>query len=126
MLVNSLANCIFMSRDFGKTILVLDFNTKYVYTHYMDIFNYPVCEICDNEMSPGNGCRITVISTGDREYPRIPVGDERDSNTNIDELTFCPDCNAGYGQYHHYSCDSERCPACGERLIGCCCGDVEF
>jgi rRNA maturation endonuclease Nob1 len=36
----------------------------------------------------------------------------------------CHDCGAMYGQPHHYGCDVERCPICGNQMIGCdCFGD---
>lgn len=33
----------------------------------------------------------------------------------------CHDCGAKYGELHQEGCDMERCPTCGEQLIGCDC-----
>ena len=38
------------------------------------------------------------------------------------ESSVCPHCRVLEGQIHHYGCDSERCPFCGNQLetCGCC------
>lgn len=33
----------------------------------------------------------------------------------------CHDCGISEGQIHHYGCDMEECPFCGEQLISCQC-----
>ena len=33
----------------------------------------------------------------------------------------CHDCNCEEGEIHEYGCDMERCPFCGNQLIGCHC-----
>ncbi|MEX0892956.1 MAG: hypothetical protein WEB88_12385 [Gemmatimonadota bacterium] len=51
---------------------------------------------------------------------RVPYGQEGGRWT-ADRA--CHDCAVVRGQYHVPGCDVERCPACGDQLIGC---DCEF
>lgn len=37
------------------------------------------------------------------------------------EITFCHDCGCEEGELHAFGCDVERCPFCGNQLIGCHC-----
>ncbi|MDP2692142.1 MAG: hypothetical protein Q8O88_00715 [bacterium] len=31
----------------------------------------------------------------------------------------CHDCGANPGEYHKGNCDVERCPGCGDQILGC-------
>jgi len=35
--------------------------------------------------------------------------------------TRCHDCHVKEGELHHFNCDMERCPFCGNQLITCGC-----
>ena len=55
-----------------------------------------------------------------REYGRIRYGDEAE-DWGADDGP-CHDCAVVKGQFHvPFLCDVERCPACGEQVIGCDC-----
>ncbi len=41
------------------------------------------------------------------------------------QCDYCPDCGAGLGQFHHWACDLEQCPACEDQLYSCDCGSGE-
>lgn len=82
---------------------------------------YTICSGCGKEMSPGNGCTCSTIILGGKTYERIIAGDQRDFDPNMEDGELCFDCDVGKGQYHHYGCDTERCPACGMQLISCDC-----
>jgi len=85
---------------------------------------WAACTICHKGMSPYTGCIVSSVSCNGREYERIRSGDARDFNPNMEENDVCHDCNVGPGQYHHWGCDAEQCPFCGNQLIGCDC-DIE-
>lgn len=54
------------------------------------------------------------------EHPRIRYGYEAE-DWGADSGP-CHDCAVVKGQYHvPFVCDVERCPACGEQVIGCGC-----
>ena len=86
---------------------------------------YATCKICSQEMKPGQGCRASTIRCDGKVYGRIKAGDELDFDPDMDEGGICHDCFVGFGQYHHFSCDSEICPICHKQLIGCDC-DSEY
>jgi len=49
----------------------------------------------------------------------VKYGDEKDFSEEFSER--CHDCNCKVGEYHHPSCDMERCPKCDGQLITCGC-----
>lgn len=78
----------------------------------------PICSFCGKEMN-GNSCFSTII-LGGVKYPRVKFGDsELFGDSEYDE---CPDCGCLPGQFHHYLCDQEECPVCGDQLIACIVG----
>jgi len=86
---------------------------------------WPVCKICKKEEFPGEGCGISTVYCNDKKYERIKAGDKLDFMPNMAKDDFCHDCNVRLGQYHHFNCDAERCPACNMQMISCGC-DIEF
>jgi hypothetical protein len=79
-----------------------------------------VCEYCNNEMLSGSSCLSTLVINGSR-YQRIKYGDPNDLYPDIADKTSCPDCACLKGAYHHWLCDMERCPKCGNQLLMCDC-----
>lgn len=82
-----------------------------------------VCDWCDQEMAPGNGCTLKVYddfaeAPGDHE--RIPYDNPRQKPDG-----HCHDCNVSLGQLHHPGCDMERCPLCKGQAISCYCSEPE-
>jgi len=53
------------------------------------------------------------------EFVRIKYGQEED-DWGADSHP-CADCGAVKGEYHVPGCDVERCPLCGDQMIGCEC-----
>ena len=86
---------------------------------------YAICKECNLEMKPDNGCKCSTIICNGTKFERIKAGDNEDFIPDMEENEYCHDCNVGIGQYHHFGCDAERCPSCGEQLIGCDC-EIEY
>lgn len=76
-----------------------------------------VCEICGQNLKTSDGCSVGRLYIDGRMYKRIPVYASMKNGR-------CVDCNAKYGLYHHWGCDQEICPACGQQLLSCCCEDI--
>jgi hypothetical protein len=58
----------------------------------------------------------------DREYERIPFGDDHISNASPHSL--CRDCGAAVGELHVPTCCWEQCPRCGGQAISCDCHSI--
>lgn len=80
-----------------------------------------VCKICGLDMKSSEGCTVSKISYDGASYPRIKVGDRNDTLSVIEGSDRCHDCGALKGHYHHWKCNSERCPVCGGQLVDCGC-----
>lgn len=78
------------------------------------------CKLCGQHMLISVGCTCSEIECNGKIYKRIPYGED---DYDIDER--CHDCGAAQGNYHHYGCDMEICPVCGEQLHFCEC-DIDF
>ncbi len=83
-----------------------------------------ICKVCGMDMLKAKGCRVEVIHVGGKVYDRIKVGELGDFDEGAPKTDCCHDCNALYGDPHHWGCDAERCPACGRQMISCDCEDV--
>jgi len=79
------------------------------------------CEECDQEMLEADSCIYTYIKNGNKVYQRSRKHFEEPSGR-------CEDCGIKHGGVHHYGCDEETCPICGEQLISCDCfeGHIEL
>ena len=82
------------------------------------------CLCCSREMLLADGCGVSEIHIDGKVYQRIKVGAYNDLEPDMDEEERCHDCGAKTGFYHHWNCDAERCPVCGNQLISCDCEDV--
>lgn len=71
------------------------------------------CELCGGRMLKTKGCTVDTITINDKKYKRIPHPATKKTN--------CGDCNTSPGHYHHFGCDMEMCPECGEQLLFCDC-----
>ena len=85
-----------------------------------------VCRVCNREMNDGSGCIGGTLICNGKKYARIKAGDEGDFVPSMGEGEKCHDCATTTGNYHHWGCDAERCPACGLQLISCDCEDVQL
>lgn len=80
-----------------------------------------ICEYCKLEMTEADGCTFNLLKINGRWKKRIKVGDPGDM-MGLSPGERCHDCNALYGHYHHFGCDSEACPVCGGQVgMGCGC-----
>jgi hypothetical protein len=78
------------------------------------------CEDCGLEMLTAKSCLAPYIKIGTKLYQRV---------TNYHDINKrCHDCGIVNGNIHHFGCDIERCPKCGDQLIGCNCNkkDLKF
>ena len=96
-----------------------------------------------NQANERKGCKISHIIVNGIKYERKKVGDEThvcNKRENIElnigttgkvqnielcaDITddeTCPSCNVRVGQYHHWGCDMEECPACRGYVQHCEC-----
>jgi hypothetical protein len=86
------------------------------------------CNYCKQEMLDDNvnSCLFSKVKIKGKVYDRIDV---RDSDIEYGLVgKRCHDCNilVGKGNYHHYGCDMETCPVCGEQFGFCSCYVEEF
>jgi len=80
-----------------------------------------ICKTCKGDMSKVGGCKPSKFVCDGKEYARFKVGDAGDFYEDGDSSTWCTDCGAKYGHYHHDGCDCESCPVCGGQLLICGC-----
>lgn len=84
------------------------------------------CKICDGEMLEHVGCKIETCKCEGIVYPRIKFGAEEEHEGFFGAGDICPDCFAPFGSFHHYACDMEVCPVCGNIIYGNCKCDLSF
>lgn len=77
------------------------------------------CVLCKRLITDTRGCACTTCFHDGTNRKRIPVGDPRDTAPGA--TTNCRDCNAPPGTTHHFACEYENCPVCGQRLHDCGC-----
>ena len=79
-----------------------------------------LCEICGQRMLIADGCSCSKIESNGKIYKRIKFGENPH-----DKGEKCHDCGASKDHYHHFNCDAETCPVCGEQMLSCDC-DINF
>ena len=102
------------NRQALQDVLILD-------AKFYDTETYPTCSACRQPEEPLRGCKASHVLIDGVKYQRIKAGDEvlyAGADTS-DDVT-CS-CNVGMGQYHHWDCDVEECPACHEEIDECGC-----
>lgn len=76
------------------------------------------CEYCGQEMLRAKGCTFGRFKLEDGKIVRRQkAGDEGW----LKKGQRCGDCEALFGNYHHFGCDMEMCPACGAQAAFCGC-----
>ena len=79
-----------------------------------------VCEDCRQEMLLAVTCKArSAMTLGDEVFKPISYGSETIWPGGFTGP--CGDCGVALGGTHHFGCDLEQCPRCGEQLIGCDC-----
>jgi len=80
------------------------------------------CQDCEKEMIGAKSCslKLRCIKIDGEIYPRNTDG--------FDFNDTCHDCGIEnrVGNLHHFGCDMEKCPKCGEQLISCNCKKEEI
>ena len=79
-----------------------------------------ICLRCGRDMLTTDGCDFPVVIIGCKKYERIRVGGKGDFYEDSD-LPACTDCGAHQGCLHHFGCDCEICPKCGDQFLFCGC-----
>ena len=76
-----------------------------------------ICRDCKQEMLHSDTCTMNTIQIAGVNYLR--------DSTYFDTNRICHDCGIINipGNYHHFGCDIERCPICGNQIISCGCFD---
>ena len=72
------------------------------------------CVDCGRTMFQCDCCTKGYLKISHNYYKRIP------SSSSLGKGR-CHDCGVKAGYVHHYGCDMERCPKCGDQLISCDC-----
>jgi len=76
------------------------------------------CRYCGGEMMIADSCTFNRIVIDEETYERIRKQDEGFEES-------CPDCGIKKNGIHHYGCDNEDCPVCGDQLVGNCSCNIE-
>ena len=78
----------------------------------------PVCKKCGGHIGSTCGCRSRTFRYKGKQIKRIKVGHAGDTFENNPNVR-CSECLAQYGIWHHWNCNKEKCPICGEQLMLC-------
>lgn len=78
----------------------------------------PICQKCGGRIGSTCGCRKRTFDYAGKVYKRIKVGDPGDKFHGVSGAV-CPECAAQAGRWHHWTCENEQCPICGEPLSSC-------
>lgn len=86
-----------------------------------------ICEACGKDRKIAYGCHHGRIIFDDSkkiqedEWERIPFA-FTDMTDDSPEMR-CPSCNCKHGYLHHWGCNQEICPRCGDTILTCDCPD---
>lgn len=85
------------------------------------------CKTCRQNARQTVTCIMVRVQLKGLDYQRIPYGKEIGMYQYL-KTGRCPECHAIKGGYHHFGCDVESCPRCGERasLVKCGCLEANF
>ena len=80
-----------------------------------------ICNLCRGDMDKVDGCINKKFLCADGKIvnakPYTPLTKEEEKHL----PKRCHDCHCRLGNYHHDSCDMERCPRCGGQALSCEC-----
>jgi len=80
----------------------------------------PRCVACG--LPFGAECTVETLVLAGRTYERIRLGSETvEWWLGRQPDAVCHDCAASTGQRHHFMCDMEQCPRCGNQALTCDC-----
>ena len=85
------------------------------------------CRYCGQVMAPDSSCLPRLRDAEGNLFDRIRYGDEAWwSQGDLEPADVCHDCGVLTGKVHHFNCDMEQCPKCGEQALRCLAGgDLE-
>ena len=85
------------------------------------------CEDCGKRVGRANSCTLDGIILDGKQYVRDKTH-YFDEERQPDSKERCHGCGILLrpGNVHHFGCDDERCPKCGEQLITCDCEITEL
>ncbi|MEK6877965.1 MAG: hypothetical protein AABY22_00075 [Nanoarchaeota archaeon] len=74
-------------------------------------------------MAKCKSCKLEMLDESVKSCTQKKIGNYKRNTDCYDVNERCHDCNIvnKAGNIHHLDCDMERCPKCGDQLIGCGC-----
>jgi hypothetical protein len=82
-----------------------------------------ICRHCKQDMLVADGCSFNKLQIKSGRKKTLV---DRCTEMRCHEDEQCHDCGAKVGHVHHFGCDNETCPLCGDQLAFCKCKFVAF